>query len=137
MNVFQFYIKYSIHHPLSADTSFKFLAIILFEIRHLQNNFIPCLSKGRNLTRGDNSGKNKNTCRLFFHVESIHEVSRRHLHAPYTHTYTHTDKPKPICPPLFQSWGPNNGENLVATLAPSFLIGFSSFLQLTRKTMKS
>ena len=20
-------------------------------------------------------------------------------------TYTHTDKPKPICPPLFQSWG--------------------------------
>ena len=23
-------------------------------------------------------------------------------------TYTHTDKPKPICPPLFQSWGHNN-----------------------------
>ena len=22
-------------------------------------------------------------------------------------TYIHTDKPKPICPPLFQSWGPN------------------------------
>ena len=21
------------------------------------------------------------------------------------HTHTHTDKPKPICPPLFQSWG--------------------------------
>ena len=20
------------------------------------------------------------------------------------HTHTHTDKPKPICPPLFQSW---------------------------------
>ena len=20
-------------------------------------------------------------------------------------TYIHTDKPKPICPPLFQSWG--------------------------------
>ena len=37
---FQIFIKYSTHHPLSADTSFKFLAIILFEIRHLQN-FIP------------------------------------------------------------------------------------------------
>ena len=36
----QFFILYSIHHPLSADTSFKFLAKILFEIRHLQN-FIP------------------------------------------------------------------------------------------------
>ena len=23
------------------------------------------------------------------------------------HTLTHTDKPKPICPPLFQSWGHN------------------------------
>ena len=22
-----------------------------------------------------------------------------------THKHTHTDKPKPICPPLFQSWG--------------------------------
>ena len=30
----QFFIKYSIHHPLSADTSFKFLVLILFEIRH-------------------------------------------------------------------------------------------------------
>ena len=102
----QFFIKYSIHHPLSADTSFKFLAIILFQILHLQN-FIPCLSKGRNLTRGDNSGKTKNMRRLFFHEKSIHEVSRRYLHAPYTHTNEHTDKPKPICPPLFQSWGHN------------------------------
>ena len=23
-------------------------------------------------------------------------------------TYIHTDKPKPICPPLFQSWGHEN-----------------------------
>ena len=23
-------------------------------------------------------------------------------------THTHTDKPKPICPPLFQSWGHKN-----------------------------
>ena len=32
---FQFFIRYSIRDPLSADTSFKFLALILFEIRHL------------------------------------------------------------------------------------------------------
>ena len=42
--------------------------------------------------------------RLFFHEESIHEVSRRYL----KHEYIHTDKLKPICPPLFQSWGHNN-----------------------------
>ena len=30
-----------------------------------------------------------------------------------------------------------NGENLVVTLAPSFLIGSSSFLQVTRTTIKS
>ena len=42
---FIFFIKYSIHHPLSADTSFKFLALLLFEIRHLQN-FIPLFFKG-------------------------------------------------------------------------------------------
>ena len=42
---FIFFIKYSIFHPLSADISFKFLAIMLFEIRHLQN-FIPLFVKG-------------------------------------------------------------------------------------------
>ena len=49
--------------------------------------------------------KTRNMRRLFFHEESIHEVSRRYLEHEYTHT--HTDKPKPICPPLFQSWGHN------------------------------
>ena len=48
--------KYFSHHPLSADTSFKFLSLILFEIWHLQN-FISIFSKGRNFTRGDNSKK--------------------------------------------------------------------------------
>ena len=33
------------------------------------------------------------------------EISNLHT---YIHTYTHTDKPKPICPPLFQSWGHKN-----------------------------
>ena len=80
MNFFQFFIKYSIHHPVLADTSFKFLAIILFEIS-------LCLSKGRNLTRGDNSEKTKNVRRLFFHDESIHEVSRRYLEHEYIQTY--------------------------------------------------
>ena len=30
-----------------------------------------------------------------------------------------------------------NGENLVSTLAPSYLIGSSSFLQITRTTIKA
>ena len=91
---------------LSADTSFKFLAIILFEIRHLQNFIVICLSKGRNLTSGGNSGKTKNMRRLFFHEESIHEAD---ISMPPPPPHTHTDKPKPICPPLFQSWGHKKG----------------------------
>ena len=55
--------------------------LILFEIWHLQN-FISIFSKGRNFTRGDNSPP-KNTCLLFFHEESIHEVSRRYLIPEY------------------------------------------------------
>ena len=34
------------------------------------------------------------------------DISNMNTH---THTYIHTDKPKPICPPLFQSWGHNKG----------------------------
>ena len=77
----QNFTKYFSRHPLSADTSFKFLSLILFEIWHLQN-FISIFSKGRNFTRGDNS-KKKNTRLLFFHEESIHEVSSRYLIPEY------------------------------------------------------
>ena len=34
-------------------------------------------------------------------------ISMPHTHT-HTHTNIHTDKPKPICPPLFQSWGHKN-----------------------------
>ena len=51
MNFFQFFIRYSIHHPLSADTSFKFLALILFKIPHLQN-FNPLFVKGPYFYKG-------------------------------------------------------------------------------------
>ena len=47
------------------------------------NEELKFLSKGRNLTRGDNSGKTRNMRRLFFHEESIHEVSRRYLEHEY------------------------------------------------------
>ena len=30
----------------------------------------------------------------------------------YIHTYIHTDKPKPICPLLFQSWGHKKYEKI-------------------------
>ena len=79
---FQNFTKYFSHHPLSAYTSLKFLSLILFEIWHLQN-FISIFSKGSNFTRGDNSKKKKNMCLLFFHEESIHEVSRRYLIPEY------------------------------------------------------
>ena len=70
----------------------------------------PCLSKGRNLTRGDNSGKTRNMRHLFFHEESIHEVSRRYLEHEYICTYIHTygQAETNMPPPLFQSWGHND-----------------------------
>ena len=60
---FQNFTKYFSHHPLSADTSLKFLSLILFEIWHLQN-FISIFSKGRNFTRGGNSKKKIRVCYL-------------------------------------------------------------------------
>ena len=41
------FIKYSTHHSLSANTGFKSLAFILFEILHLQN----CGVKFKNFQR--------------------------------------------------------------------------------------
>ena len=82
-------IFYSKYHPLSADTSFKFLALILFEIWHLQN-FIPCFSKGCNFTRGDNSEKMP-VC--YFSMRNPYiQVSRRYFHAPYILTYIRTSR---------------------------------------------
>ena len=78
MNFFSMFYQIFLSASSISITSFQFLAIILFKIRHLQN-FIPLFVKGRNLTRGDNSGETRNMRRLFFHEESIHEVSRRYL----------------------------------------------------------
>ena len=41
------------------------------------------------------------------------DISNMNTHT-HTHTYVHTDKQKPICPPLFQSWGHKNSQ--VATM---------------------
>ena len=68
--ILKMFSKISPNTSLSADTSFKFLSLILFEIWRLQN-FISIFSKGRNFTRGDNSPQKM--CLLFFHEESIHE----------------------------------------------------------------
>ena len=88
---FQFYSSSPIIDQLTQVLR-KFLALILFEILHLQN-VIPCFSKGPYFTSRDNSDKN-----MRLYEESIHYVSRRYIRCPI-----HTDKPKPICSPLFQS----------------------------------
>ena len=75
----QNFTKYFSHHPLSADTSFKFLSLILFEIWHLQN-FIWIFQRAV-ILQGEII--KKNTCLLFFHEESIHGVSRRYLIPEY------------------------------------------------------
>ena len=49
MIFFKIITKYSTHHSLSANTGFKSLAFILFEILHLQNcGQISKFSKGNN-----------------------------------------------------------------------------------------
>ena len=96
---FQFFDKYSIYHPLSADTSFKFLAIILFEIR-IDKISYPCLSKGRNLTRGDNSVKPE-ICVGYFSMRNPYmkfqdDISNMNT---YIHTYGQAET---NMSPLFQ-----------------------------------
>ena len=40
-------------------------------------------------------------------MEFQDDISNMNTH---THTYIHTDKPKQICPPFFQSWGHNKAK---------------------------
>ena len=101
MIFFQYFIKYSIHHPLSADTSFKFLAVILFEIRHFLK-FHPFVCQRAVILQGGIIQRKPKIFVIFFHEESIHEVSRRYLDTPYIHTYGQAET---NMSPLFQSWG--------------------------------
>ena len=82
MIFFKIFTKYSTHHSLSANTGFKSLAFILFEILHLQNCAVKfqraVILQGEIIQK-----KKKNTCMLFFDEESIHEVSRRYLIPEY------------------------------------------------------
>ena len=117
MIFFQFFIKYSIHHPLSADTSFKFLAIILFEIWNSQN-FIPLFVKGEII-----QGKPE-ICAGYFSMRNPYMKFQDDILNMNTHT--HTDKPKPICPPLFQSWGHKN-PNIPNDLAEIVNFHFSHY----------
>ena len=67
--------------PISIP-NMKALAQILFEISCTQDFQDFFFSKGDNSERGHNSEKKKNTGHLFFHEESIYEISR-HLHPPF------------------------------------------------------
>ena len=64
---FSSFIKYSIHHPLSADTSFKFLAILLLEIRHLQK-LHPFFLKGPLFLKGEIIQGKPKICAGYFSV---------------------------------------------------------------------
>ena len=65
---------------LTVVWSAMFLALILFEIWHLQN-FISIFSKGRNFTRGDNS---KTICVCYFsmrnpYIKFKHDIPSRNI----------------------------------------------------------
>ena len=53
----------------------KFQAPSSNTFRDLQD-FMPIFSKGHNSRKGENSDKIKNTDQLFFHEESIYEISK-------------------------------------------------------------
>ena len=58
------FTKYSTHHSLSANTGFKSLAFILFEILHLQN----CDVKFQNFQRAITQKKSYEFVLKFHHV---------------------------------------------------------------------
>ena len=105
MIFFQFFIKYSIHHSLSADTSFKFLALILFEKHHLQN-FIPLYVKRAVILQGEIiHGKPKLRVSNFSTRNPYMKFQDDNLDAPNIHTYIHTyGQSETKMLPLFQSW---------------------------------
>ena len=55
--------------------NFKTLACTIHKIWHA-SDFILSFSKVHNSRKGDNSDKKINVCQLFFHEESIHEISK-------------------------------------------------------------
>ena len=83
---FQFFTKYSIQHPLSADTSFKFLALILFRGTAF-TKFIPSFSKGPNFTRGDNS--EKIICVCYFSMRNPYIKFQDDISMPQTYINTY------------------------------------------------
>ena len=99
MNVFFFSPNIIFIIP-SGDTCF-FLALILFEIRHLQN-FITCFSKGRNFTRGDNSEK---ILVCYFSMCNPYMKFKAISRCPI-HTYLHTcGQPEINMLPTFTKFG--------------------------------
>ena len=65
-------LKYSTHHSLSADTGFKSLAFILFEILHLRN----CDVKFQNFQRAITQKKSYDFFLKFHHIiYSLYSIS--------------------------------------------------------------
>ena len=66
------FTKYSTHHSLSANTGFKSLAFILFEILHLQN----CDVKFQNVQRAITQKKSYEFFLKFHHIiYSLYSIS--------------------------------------------------------------
>ena len=68
--VLKIFTKYSTHHSLSANTGFKSLAFILFEILHLQN----CAVKFQNFQRAITKKKSYTHCTLSM-LNSLYSIT--------------------------------------------------------------
>ena len=78
------FTKYSFHHSLSANTGFKSLAFILFEILHLQN----CDVKFQNFQRAITKKKSYEFFLKFHHIiYSLYSISCKKFLASNTYTF--------------------------------------------------
>ena len=90
MIFFQFFITYSIYHPPSADTSFKFLALRLFKIpwiQYLQNK--PSVCQRAAILQGEIIQGKPKIRFSYFSMRNPYMKFQHHISMP--HTYIHTD----------------------------------------------
>ena len=68
------------------------------------SDFVVIFSKGHNSRKGDNSDKKKKGCQLFFHEESIYEISKPY-HAQFLMNGSMDGQPETnMLPQLLRSW---------------------------------
>ena len=105
MIFFKCFIKYFIHHSLSADTSLKFLAIILLEIRRF-TKFHPFVCQRAVILQGEIIQRKPKICVSYLSMRNPYMKFQDDI--SNLHSYIHTDKLKQYVPHFFKVGGIKN-----------------------------